>query len=104
MKQSIIALLRNAQNLSLGLIWLKDFPVKFQICAARCNCSHLCFTGSLVASIVLLQETCLLEEPSVLSPQFQASLSPGITTSYQYQLSARECIYTSELLGLPIST
>lgn len=53
-----------------------------------------------MASIVLLQETCLLEEPSVLGSQFQASLSPGITTSYQSQFSARDCIYTSELLVL----
>lgn len=34
-----------------------------------------------MASIVLLQETCLLEEPNVLGPQFQANLSAGITTS-----------------------
>lgn len=86
------------------LAWLAErFLWEIPGLCIKVQCSHPYFTGSLVASIFLLQETCLLEEPSVLGSQFQASLSPGITISYQSQLSARDCIFTSELLGLHVS-
>lgn len=103
MKQTIIALLRNAPNLSLGLIWLRDFPAKFQICAARYNAVTFASQATLWPAFSSGPMSAG-GASSVLGPQSQASHSRGITTSYQSQLSARDCIHTSELLGLYVFT